>query len=447
MQFLESRLLETSDFVAGEALTKYCKLIKSNQTKKDFSGQIQKHHILPRAWYKLHNKKLDNSASNTVLLTVADHVKAHLFLFQAAINPEVRAQNAAAVRCMCDLFSEELIDEYAEELNRVDTELAHRKSKALAERRAAGLNQRARPVMCIETNQVFKTIKEAQEITGIWLKPVLSGQKESVGGYHFKYYTEAPKKAEKQKLKPAYFTEAELALLKMQYPKVGTQIPELLQRHSAQAIRSKALYLGITRETAVCRQKYNNRPVICLETQQIFQDIYEAGTLFTGSNPAKLILNVCNGKSRSAYDYHWCWLEDTERQIQIKADIESKKVICVETGIIYDSVSIASQATGVNISSIYSAIKKHSNTPNLHWAYAEDSERIQFIKDRYLAADNIYTNYTFKPKSVRCVETGVVYQDMTAAAKALGMHGPSHISTACKTGRKSGGYHWEYVEN
>lgn len=49
MQFLESRLLETGDFEAGEALTKYCKLIEAHQYKMKFSGQLQKHHILPRA--------------------------------------------------------------------------------------------------------------------------------------------------------------------------------------------------------------------------------------------------------------------------------------------------------------------------------------------------------------------------------------------------------------
>ena len=175
MQKIRATLLNTGDFEDGTALTNYCKLIATNRQKTTIIGQVQKHHILPRAWFKLHNKKLDNSADNIVLLTVADHAKAHLFLFQAAINPEVRAQNAAAVRYMCDLFSEELIDKYSEELNKVNAELTYRKSKALAERRAAGLNQRARPVVCLETNQVYKTIKEAQEITGLWLKPVLSG--------------------------------------------------------------------------------------------------------------------------------------------------------------------------------------------------------------------------------------------------------------------------------
>ena len=308
MQFLESRLLETGDFEAGEALTKYCKLIKANQHKKEFSGQTQKHHILPRAWYKLHNKKLDNSVSNTVLLTVADHAKAHLFLFQAATNPEVRSQNAAAVRYMCDLFSEELIEEHADELNKINIALTSKKSKVLAERRAAGLNQRARPVLCIETNQIFNTIKEAQETMGLWIKPVLSGQKDSVGGYHFKYYEKAATCSQKQTAKVRQsnnFTEAELTLLVQQYPEVGSNIPELLQRHSALSIRYKAMYLGVTCSNNYRYKKYLNIPIRCVETQKVFKDIYEAGDLFSSKSAARIILDVCNGKQHTAFGYHW----------------------------------------------------------------------------------------------------------------------------------------------
>lgn len=445
MQFLESKLLETGDFRAGEALTKYCKLIKANQDTALSVGQTQSHHILPRAWYKLHNKKLDNSKANLVNLLISDHAKAHLFLFQAAINPEVRSQNAAAVRCMCNLFSEELIDEYADVLNQVNLEVSKTKSKALAERRAAGLNERRRAVVCIETGQVFSTVKEAQETTGLWIKPVLSGQKESVGGFHFKYYTEESMKTEKQKTKSAYFTESELMLLKQQYPKVGTQIPELLQRHSAQSIRYKAFCLGLTCDSRSYLRKYNNRPVICLETQQVYEDAYEAAAAFHDTHTSRLIIDACKGKNLSAYGYHWCWLSDNKRQEQIRTDLQNKKVICVETGVIYESVALASKDTGVNTCSIYSALNKPTKAKALHWAYAEDTGRIQFIKDNFLDTKKLCANYTFKPKSIRCVETGVVYPDMTTAAKALGMHGPSHISTACKTGKKSGGYHWEYI--
>lgn len=243
MQRLKQRLVDTGDFADCAALDKYCELIIVSRTRESFPGKTQEHHILPRAWYKLHNKKLDNSASNLIRLLVSDHAKAHLFLFQAATNPEVKAQNAAAVRYMCDLFSEELIDIAADELNQIDLEVSKAKSKALAARRAKGLNERRRAVVCIETGQEFKTIKEAQDTMGLWIKQHLKGLAENAGGYHFKYIEgETPQ----YKPKIARFTQNELSILREQYPVLGSQIPELLLRHSSETIRCKAWELQIT---------------------------------------------------------------------------------------------------------------------------------------------------------------------------------------------------------
>ena len=123
------------------------------------------------------------------------------------------------------------------------------------------------------------------------------------------------------------------------------------------------------------------------------------------------------------------------------------RVYCVDLDKTFETIKEALAFVGNTGDIINCCMGNQLKAANHFWAYAEDTERIQFIKDNYLTAENIYTNYTFKPKSVRCIETGAIYSDMTAAAKALGMHGPSHISIACKTGKKSGGYHWEYVEN
>lgn len=242
MQRLKQRLLETNDFAECTALDKYCELVVVSRTQESFSSKTQEHHILPRAWYKLHNKKLDNSANNVIRMLVSDHAKAHLFLFQAATNPEVKAQNAAAVRYMCNIFSEELIDIAADELNQIDLAVSKAKSKALAARRTQGLNERRRAVVCIETGQEFKTIKEAQDTMSIWIKQHLKGLAENAGGYHFKYVTG---KTPKYIPKIARFSAEEVLVLKTKYPTLGPQIPELLVHHSAETIRRKAWELRI----------------------------------------------------------------------------------------------------------------------------------------------------------------------------------------------------------
>ena len=293
MQKLKQKLLDTGDFKDCEALDKYCNLVVINQSRNNFPGETQIHHILPRAWFKLYNKKLDNSDTNKVTLLVSDHAKAHLFLFQAAINPEVRSHNAAAVRYMCDLFSEELIDLAAEDLNRINEEVSKAKSKALAERRAAGLNERRRAVVCIETGQVFNTIKEAEETLHVFIKEVLKGKKSHAGGYHFKYEGEDPPQF---KPKLARFTAEELEILKREYYEHGTNIPALLSRHTSETIRCKACSLKLV-------QKHSNkRSVICIETKVKYPTITAAAQTF-GIDASNICYACKSGGCCGGY--HW----------------------------------------------------------------------------------------------------------------------------------------------
>lgn len=293
MQKIRATLLATGDFKDCEALVKYCELVKTNQSKKAFHGRTQKHHILPRAWYKLHKQKLDNSDANLVHFLVSDHVKAHLFLFQAAINPEVRSQNAAAVRYMCDLFSEELIDEYADVLNQVNLEVSNTKSNALAARRAAGLNERRRAVMCVETGQVFSTIKEAEDTLHVFIHGVLKGTQAHAGGYHFKYMTGA---TPEYKPKKSIFTTEELEILKRDYYEHGTNIPELLRWHSSETIRCKASELKLVK-------KHSNKcPVICVETGARYHTVTAAAKAVVVN--ASNIVKACKSGTTSG-GYHW----------------------------------------------------------------------------------------------------------------------------------------------
>lgn len=49
-------------------------------------------------------------------------------------------------------------------------------------------------------------------------------------------------------------------------------------------------------------------------------------------------------------------------------------------------------------------------------------------------------------KKVKCIETGIVYNSLGEAAKAVGLKCKSNITTAAKNPtRTAGGYHWEYI--
>ena len=55
--------------------------------------------------------------------------------------------------------------------------------------------------------------------------------------------------------------------------------------------------------------------------------------------------------------------------------------------------------------------------------------------------------YNIHKKSVRCVETGVIYNNVPEASELLGLS-QSHIHECAKGKRKTcGGYRWEYVSD
>lgn len=181
-----------------------------------------------------------------------------------------------------------------------------------------------------------------------------------------------------------------------------------------------------------------------LDWQKHFPDFWQGRTMTEESRK----LRSASGKE--AYEKYTQEQKDKLsarfRQSSLGNSNHAHAVYCVSLDKTFNSIKEASDAVCCATNSIISCcVGAQLKAGNHFWAYAEDTERIQFIKDNYLTANNVYSNYTFNPKSVRCVETGIIYSDITTAAKALGMYCPSHISTACKTGKKSGGYHWEYV--
>jgi len=76
-------LLNLAIFIDNEYLDKYIQLI-NNHSKSYIKFKTQKHHIIPRAYFKHNNYKLDNSKNNLVCLTYKDHILAHYYLYKCS---------------------------------------------------------------------------------------------------------------------------------------------------------------------------------------------------------------------------------------------------------------------------------------------------------------------------------------------------------------------------
>ena len=197
-------------------------------------------------------------------------------------------------------------------------------------------------------------------------------------------------------------------------------------------------------------------PVICLETGIIYNSVPQAArylNLCTG-NIYRCCLHKTHytGKTQHFhFEYYSNIYNDEKRRERIEKlltnENNKKAVICLENGIIYNSVKEASIQLETSHSSVSNCCthKSHS-VSNLH---------LEFL-DYYNTHKDLFDNHTIKfsaisniPKAVLCVDTNTVYNSILDAARQLHLS-DGHISSCCnhKYGYKSvHNYHFEFLEN
>ena len=107
------------------------------------------------------------------------------------------------------------------------------------------------------------------------------------------------------------------------------------------------------------------------ENVVFYKNISEAATQNRIESP-ELISRCCNGKQISTDGYYWCYQEDYDLDWRPRNNGNFRKVICIETGIVYNSMKEAIEKTGASW-----AIKRCVKKPELksggyHWKYADD---------------------------------------------------------------------------
>ena len=84
-------------FIDNDYLLKYVRLIERNRNTRNRKG-TNKHHIIPKSWFKLNNQVINNNLENLVTLSYRDHVLAHYFL---CLCTEEQLQFANQLALMC----------------------------------------------------------------------------------------------------------------------------------------------------------------------------------------------------------------------------------------------------------------------------------------------------------------------------------------------------------
>ena len=83
---LKDKLISLNMVIQNEYLDMYCILIENNRCTTKQKYRTNKHHIIPRSYFKENNIPVDNSLENIVNLNYADHFLAHYYLSMCCVG-------------------------------------------------------------------------------------------------------------------------------------------------------------------------------------------------------------------------------------------------------------------------------------------------------------------------------------------------------------------------
>ena len=326
----------------------YIDYLKTINRTLDYS---ERHHIIPRCMGGTDDK------SNIIELSAREHFLAHYLLMK--MYPE-NYKLIDAFRMMGVVNSKEGQKRY------INSRLYENAKKNFAK-------ARSKPVVCIETGEIFPSAAyvERNIINGI--RDVIKGKNLTAGGYHWRYLNEEP----------------------------------------------------------IIKEPFQRKKVICANTGEIFNNTDEAAK-FAHVVPG-LIRRNCNKQSGTAggYTFYYYTGDDIEYPIRIIGGSKECPVRCIETGQIFNSIKEASKnkSDESNICKCCKGLKESHK--GLHWEY--------------------YSNYTeeYKVKQIQCVETEIVYPNAVEAGKQFNSTSAArYIRQCCKGLRKTyKDYHWRYYND
>lgn len=193
------------------------------------------------------------------------------------------------------------------------------------------------------------------------------------------------------------------------------------------------------------------KPVICLNTGEIFDSVRSAGRKYNLNSSS--ISKTCRGNFNSCgklngIPMQWKYYEEGKGYLIENIPLKRKKVICINTGEIFDCISEASEKIGVSASSISRVCNGKGRTAGklngkkLQWAFYEDGKKYELNNTTYI---------NHKARKVICINTGEIFNTITEAEEKYNL---TNISSACSGIYKTAGkssvdgepLQWAYYE-
>ena len=306
---LKQILLQTNCFEDNIYLDFYCDLILTNRDTQGITYKTQRHHYIPVCYYKrvFHCKtrkeslKYANNDTNNFIVNLlfTDHILAHYYLYLCG-KKHLQWNLFEGISYQLEYSSNEHIKRNINDkkgiiksLNLFEGDVT--KYQMLYEKcQIEKSTKNKRPVICIETQQIFESIRQASVSSGIDEAGIIncaSGKWVTSGGYHW-----------------AYFEDKERIKVLQQYiGKPPESFAEICKRKSKtqKGTKFSSTHLESLRKTA---EKLSDN-VHCVEIDKTFPSVSAAMQYLrsinkTHSSTPCQINRACREGCR-AYGYHW----------------------------------------------------------------------------------------------------------------------------------------------
>ena len=159
-------------------------------------------------------------------------------------------------------------------------------------------------IYCFETDTIYSNANEAHQKTGANKSKILrccNGLERGTNGLHFCFPKDKNKYVLQKTIKRGdIYSKQEINLLKEKYPLLGMDICKYLPNRTYYSIKKTASSLGIR----YIGENKNNKKVICVELNKVFNSIKEA-SMFIGLKNSSSIGRCCVGQRKTAGGYHW----------------------------------------------------------------------------------------------------------------------------------------------
>ena len=209
---------------------------------------------------------------------------------------------------------------------------------------------------------------------------------------------------------------------------------------------------GVKKSKEFCENlsKKASIPVICIETGKEYRSALEAGRQTDIDNSS--ITACCTGRYKSAGGFHWIYKinatdENIEKTLFNAQNNHYRKVMCVETGKVYNTIAEAANNVGANATDISACCLGKTKSVRLcHWLYLEDvtEEKIKRLKQEDVTFGRV--------KPIQCINTGKIYKTAKEAQRELNITS-SNIIACCRGRVKSAGkdkngnkLYWKYYK-